>query len=133
MVVVMLLGQWMKALALRFDRLTPKIESPIDESTIEFILVGVLHDDSPIADSRFTPVAPLVRPTLMQRAFLPMNNGHECPVVISLRSSIVSTISSEVADQATGTDQIGAQIASPRVFNVHGHSDMFKSGHVCVL
>lgn len=45
----------MKALYLLIDTLTPEIETPVDKCAIELVFAGVFDNDSPFADSRFTP------------------------------------------------------------------------------
>lgn len=56
MIIVVLIRQWMKVLALSINGFTPKIETPVDKSTIELILIGVLDNDSPVADSSLAPI-----------------------------------------------------------------------------
>lgn len=60
MVMVVLLGQRMKRLLGSIPGLAPKVESPIDEEAIEFIDLGVLDNDCPLTQRRFTPRTELV-------------------------------------------------------------------------
>ena len=60
MIIIVLVRHRVEALGPRVDGFAPDIESPIDECAIELVLIRVLDDDSPVADSRFTPVTPSV-------------------------------------------------------------------------
>ncbi|KAG9796284.1 hypothetical protein KCU88_g412, partial [Aureobasidium melanogenum] len=55
-----------------------------------------------------------------------MNNRHKGPVVVASCSAIRRTSGSNMTDYSIGADQIGAQITSSGMLDVHCHSDMLQ-------
>lgn len=55
MIIIMNIRQVMKLLDSRVNTFTPQIESPIKESPIEIVHLGILDNNGPCANTRLTP------------------------------------------------------------------------------
>jgi hypothetical protein len=62
------------------DGLAPELQVPVNKGAVVLIDYGVSNDNSPGANSRFTPVKLLDKLENDGLQNLPMNNRHECPV-----------------------------------------------------
>lgn len=62
-----------------------------------------------------------------------MNDGHECPVIVARITGVKFTRCREVTDHPIRTHKVHTQIASPAMFNVHGHRDMLEALEIGLL
>lgn len=128
-VVIVLIWEWVEALDLRVDTFPPKVQAPVDKGAIEFVFIRVFDNDCPVTDSRLAPRAVVslqeAKRDSIRNANSPVSNGHECPIVIAFCNTVWTTGGGKMTYQPCWTDQIGAQITSSGMLDVHRDRDMF--------
>lgn len=58
---------------------------------------------------------------------IPVNDGHESPVVVTFCCGIETASSGDMTDDLVGADKIHTEISSLSVLDIHSDSDMFKT------
>ena len=127
MVIIVMLGRHGKEALLRaIDAFAPKIEPPISKCTIVLVDIGVLDNNGPSANSRFTPLSTLVSKARIhhQSLDLPMHYRHESPIHIAPRVIVQVSCCAQIAHYVLWAPKLDAEISSSSVRDVHGDCDM---------
>lgn len=131
MIVVIFLGGHGQKLRLgSILAFTPELEMPVNEFAGEVVYDGVLDNDGPVANASFSPIfAESVKSRGSGRrvGILPVNDTHECPIIVAFGAFVWCTSHSQMADYLVGTDEIDTEVTAATVFDVHCDSDVLEA------